>query len=58
MLALLLPDLTALESTPKTELAIVKMKSLLKKGGADFLDATKKILVDVVSDVVKKALFP
>jgi hypothetical protein len=54
----LLPDLIAPEGTPKTELAIVKMKSLLKKGGADFLEATRKVLVDVVSEVVNKALFP
>jgi hypothetical protein len=54
----ILPDLVARESTPKTQLGIVKMKALLKKGGAGFLEATQKVLVDVVSEVVKKSLFP
>jgi hypothetical protein len=54
----ILPDLVAGESTPKTQIGVIKMKALLKKGGADFMEAANKVLVDVVSEVVKKALFP
>jgi hypothetical protein len=58
MLEQILPDLVSSESTPRTQVGIVKMKMLLKKGGADFWEGTRKILVDVVSETVQKALFP
>lgn len=58
MLRDILPDLAAKESTPKTQLAIVKMKRLLTKGGSMFLESAQKILVDVVSETAKKTLFP
>jgi hypothetical protein len=53
----ILPDLVARETTPRTELGIVKMKTLLKKGGATFYEASNKLLVDVLSEAVKKSLF-
>ena len=57
ILSEILPDLASTEPTPRTELAIVKMKSLFKKGGSTFVDATRKLLVDVVSDALKRRLF-
>lgn len=54
----ILPDIVSRSSTPTTQVSIVKMKSLLKKGGTVFMEVTQKILVDVVSETVKKALFP
>lgn len=54
----IMPDLIAKEATPKTQVAIVKMKMLAKKGGSAFWDSTQKLLVDVVSETVKKSLFP
>jgi hypothetical protein len=58
MLADILPDLVSQESTPRTQIGIVKMKLLFKKGGSIFFDAANKILVDVVSEAVRKSLFP
>lgn len=58
LLQQILPDLIAKQGTPKTEVAIVKMKLLLKKGGITFLEGTRKLLVDVVSETASKALFP
>lgn len=57
-LELILPDLVSGQSTPKTQLGIVKMKILMKKGGAAFVETVQKVLVDVISETVKKALFP
>jgi hypothetical protein len=54
----IMPDLIAKEGTPKTEVAIVKMKLLLKKGGSTFLESARKLLVDIVSETAQKALFP
>jgi len=36
---------------------MIKMKALLKKGGPAFLEASNKLLVDVLSEAVKKSLF-
>lgn len=58
MLADILPDLVSQESTPRTQVGVVKMKLLFKKGGAVFFDAANRILVDVVSETVRKSLFP
>jgi hypothetical protein len=58
VLADILPDLTAKRETPRTQLAIMKMKTLLVKGGPAFAESAKKILTDVVSEIAKKALFP
>lgn len=57
-LAELLPDLVCSTTTPSTEVAVVKMKSLLKKGGAVFTDAARNVLADVISETARKALFP
>jgi hypothetical protein len=57
-LELLLPDLISKTAAPRTEVAILKMKSLLKKGGPAFADAVRKIVVDITSEAFKKALFP
>lgn len=53
----ILPDLASREPTPRTELGIIKMKGLFKKGGSAFLEASNKLLVDVLSEAVKKSLF-
>lgn len=58
MLSEILPDIASKAQTPRTELAIVKMKSLFKKGGETFVEASRKILIDVMSEAVKKSLFP
>jgi hypothetical protein len=52
----ILPDLTAQAATPRTELAIFKMKKLLQKGGPMFAASIRRLFVDVVSETVKKAL--
>lgn len=54
----LLPDLIAKTETPRTQLAILKMKKLIKKGGSVFAEVLRKTLVDVVSESAKKVLFP
>ena len=54
----LLPDLIAKTETPRTQLAIVKLKKLIKKGGIAFAEALRKTLIDVVSESVKRVLFP
>lgn len=54
----ILPDLIAKTETPQTQLAIVKFKKLVKKGGSAFAEALRKTLVDVFSESVKKILFP
>jgi hypothetical protein len=56
-LASILPDLLAKEPTPKTQVGIVKMKLLLKKGGGMFAESAKNILLDVISAAVSKSLF-
>ena len=54
----ILPDLIVKTETPRTQLAIVKLKKLIKKGGSAFAEALRKTLVDVLSESVKKVLFP
>lgn len=54
----LLPDLIAKTETPRTQLAILKMKKLIKKSGMAFAEALRKTLIRVVSETVKKVLFP
>jgi len=54
----ILPDLLAKESTPRTEVGIVRMKVLLKKGGVVFATSAASVLKDVISTAVSKALFP
>jgi hypothetical protein len=54
----ILPDLIARTETPKTQLAIVRVKKLLTKGGSVFAEAVRKTLVDVVSESVRKILTP
>jgi hypothetical protein len=54
----ILPDLIAKTKTPRTQLAIVQMKKLLKKGGTVFSEAVRKTIVDVASETIKKTLFP
>ncbi|HSY34440.1 MAG TPA: DUF2321 domain-containing protein [Acidobacteriaceae bacterium] len=54
----LLPDLVSKDGTPRTEVGIVKMKKLLKKGGSVFAESARKLLVDVISETARKALFP
>ena len=57
-LADILPDLISRAETPRTHLAAVKMKSLLKKGGSVFAEAVRKTIVDVTSETIKKILVP
>lgn len=49
------PDLV--KNTPKTVVAETRFKKLMKKAGAEAYDGMKSILVDVVSEAVKKSLF-
>lgn len=49
------PDLFA--DTPRTKTAIVKFKLLSKKAGAAIASGLHDILVDVVSEAVKKSLY-
>jgi hypothetical protein len=52
----ILPVLTAHSDTPRTELAVFKMKKLLNKGGPAFAASMRRLFVDIVSETVKKAL--
>lgn len=49
------PDLV--KSTPKTALAETRFKKLMKKAGIEAYGGMKSILIDVVSEAVKKSLF-
>jgi hypothetical protein len=49
------PDLV--RNTPKTVVAETRFKKLMKKAGAEAYDGMKSILVDVVSEAVKKSIF-
>lgn len=42
---------------PKTVIAETRFKKLMKKAGKDTYDAMRSILVDVVSEAVKKSVF-
>ena len=50
-----LPDLV--KDGPKTVVAKSRFKKLMKKAGADAYDGMRSILVDVVSEAVKKSIF-
>ena len=52
----ILPDLASRTDTPKIQVAIVKMKKLLVKGGSVFAESFRKLLIDVLSETAKKAL--
>lgn len=43
--------------TPKTEVAVLRFKKILKKVGKDSYESIKSILVDVASEAIKKSLF-
>jgi hypothetical protein len=45
------------QESPKTPLAIIRVKKLLVTAGTGIADATKKVLTDVISEVVKRQLF-
>jgi len=49
------PDLVI--STPKTVVAETRFKKLMKKAGSEAYDGMKSILIEVVSEAVKKSLF-
>jgi len=55
-LANTLPDLVA--ETPRTQVAIIRFKKLMAKVSSATAGAMRDILVDIVSEAVKKALFP
>lgn len=50
-----LPDLV--KDGPKTVVAESRFRKLMKKAGADAYDGMRSILVDVVSEAVKKSIF-
>lgn len=54
-LKLSLPEL--IKDTPQTVVAETRFKRIMKKAGAEAYDGMKTILVDVVSETVKKSLF-
>jgi len=43
--------------TPKSEVAVLRFKKILKKVGTDSYESIKSILVDVASEAIKKSLF-
>jgi len=47
-----------IEGGPKTPLAIFKFKSYATKAGKEIASGLKDILVDVVSETIKKAIWP
>ena len=49
------PDLV--KSTPRTTVAETRFKKLMKKAGSEAYDGMKSILIDVVSEAVKKSVF-
>jgi len=49
------PDLV--KNTPKTVVAETRFIKLMKKAGSETYDSMKSILIDVVSETVKKSLF-
>lgn len=49
------PDLV--KSTPRTVVAETRFKKLIKKAGAEAYGGMKSILIDVVSEAVKKSVF-
>lgn len=49
--------LDLVHESPKTSLAIVRVKKLLHAAGTGIADVTKKALTDVISEVVKRQLF-
>ncbi len=52
-------DMPALMSdTPRTKVAIAKAKTFMSKAGPELASAFRDIVVDIGSEVVKKALFP
>lgn len=49
------PDL--MRDTPKTVVAETRFKKIMKKAGTEAYDAMKFILIDIVSEAVKKSVF-
>ncbi len=50
-----LPDL--LKDTPRTAVAELRFKKLMKKAGAEAFNAMRSILIDIVSEAVRKSVF-
>jgi hypothetical protein len=46
------------KETPKTELAAIKFKKMLSKTGKETAEAFRSILIDIVSELAKKTLWP
>lgn len=51
-----IPDLVA--DTPRTSVAVVRFKKLMRKVGKEGADGFKNILVNVLSEAVRKQLWP
>lgn len=49
------PDLV--RNTPKTVVAETRFKKLMKKAGTEAYEGMKTILIDIVSETVKKSIF-
>lgn len=47
-----------IRDTPKTQVAIVRFKKLLPKAGRGAAEAMRRLLIDVVSEAVKKSIWP
>ena len=43
--------------TPQTSVAIVRFRKMMSKVGPELHDAFKKILIDIISETAKKAIF-
>ncbi len=46
----IIPDLISKVETPRSQVVIIRMKKLLKKGGGVFYDAIRETIVDVTSN--------
>ena len=54
----IIPDLISKVETPRSQVVIIRMKKLLKKGGGVFYDAIRETIVDVTSETIKKIFLP
>jgi hypothetical protein len=55
MLAATIDDLVTV--SPKTHISVLKFKSLLARAGGEGAEALKEILVGIVSEAIRRALW-
>jgi len=47
-----------LQESPRTPVAVAKFKRLVKKAGGTIADGLKTVMFDIVSEAVKRQLWP